>query len=154
MNFIKWFFSPRSKHDWRSWNALFMAGPLAFGLFFVSSNAYRYHAIAERQQLATGVVTAYQPSNHNQCSYRFETHGVQYSGTWPSPTPTAHIGQSVQVYFDRSNPAINSLEDFESASRRNRGMQTFLILGICAIVGSIAYAKARSKLTLGHRATH
>ena len=145
MNFFRWFFSPRSKDDWKSWNALFMTAPFVLGLFFVSSNAHRYHAIAERQQSTTGVLTAYQPSNHNQCTYTFEDRGMQYSGIWSSPTETAHVGQVVQVYFDRSNPATNSLEDFESASRRQRGVQSFLILVICGVIGFIVYSKSRTK---------
>ena len=151
MNFVRWFFSPRSRDDWKSWNALFMAAPFAFGLVFVSLNAHRYHAIAERQQSTTGVVTAYEPSNHNQCTYTFEIRGTRYSGKWSSPTSTAQVGQTVQVYFDRSDPATNSLEDFESASRNQRGMQSFLILGICAVIGFIVYAKFRSIVTSGQR---
>jgi hypothetical protein len=128
-----------------------MTAPLVFGLVFVSSNAHRYHVIAERQQATTGIVTAYEPSNHNQCTYTFVIRGTQYSGTWSSPTETAHVGQAVQVYFDGGNPATNSLEDFESASRRQRGMQSLLVLGICAVVGFIVYAKARLTMASGQR---
>lgn len=143
VNFVRWFFSPRSKDDWKSWNALFIAAPFAVGLVFVSSNLVRYHAIAGRQQSTTGVVTAYEPSNHNQCSYTFEIRTRQYTGKWSSPTQTASVGQEVRVYFDSSDPATNSLEDFESASQRQRGILSFLIFGICAVVGLIVYAKSR-----------
>ena len=143
MNFVRWFFSPRSKDDWKSWNALVMTAPFAFGLVFVSLNSYRYHHIAERQQSTSGVVTAYQPSNQNQCTYSFKVQGTQYSGKWSSPTETAHVGRAVQVYFGRSDPATNSLEDYESANRRQRGLRSFLILGICGVVGVIVYSKSR-----------
>jgi hypothetical protein len=129
-----------------------VAAPFAFGLVFVSFNAHRYHAIAERQQTALGSVTAYDPSNHNPCTYTFEVRGNQYSGKWSSPTETAHVGQRVQVYFEGSDPATNALEDFESAGRRQRGMQSFLTLGICGVIGLILYSKSRSTVA-SHKRT-
>jgi hypothetical protein len=151
MNFLRWFLSPRSRDDWKSWNALFMAAPFALGLAFVSFNAHRYHVLAERQQSTTGIVTAYTPSNHNRCTYTFEIRGTRYSGTWSSPTETANVGQAVQVYYDRNNPATNSLEDFGSASRRQRGVQLFLGLGACAVVGFVVYAKSRPAIASRQR---
>lgn len=144
MNSVRWFFSPRSKDDWKSWNALFMAAPFAIGLVFVWSNFARYHAIAERQQFTTGAVTAFEASNHNQCRYTFEISGRRCSGRWSSSTETASVGQEVRVYFDPTDPATNSLEDFEVASRRQRGLLLFLIVEICGIVGLIVIAKRRS----------
>jgi hypothetical protein len=54
------------------------------------------------------------------------------------------IGEQVKVYFDRSNPAADSLEDFEAASRRERGILPFPIIGILGVMGFIVYSKVRS----------
>jgi hypothetical protein len=144
VNFVRWFFSPRSKDDWKSWNALFIAAPFALGLIFVLTTSTRDHAVAMRQGSTIGVVTAYEPSNHNQCSYTFELEGKQYQGKSSSPTTTATIGQQVQVYFDRNDPATSSLEDFESASRRQKGILPFLVIGIIGVIGFVLYSKLRS----------
>jgi len=144
VNFVRWFFSQRSRNDWKSWNALFMAAPFAFVLGFVLFNSVRDHAIAARQGSTTGVVTAYEPSNHNQCTYTFELEGKQYRGRSSSPTRTASVGQQVQVYFDRNDPATNSLKDFETASRNYRGILIFSSVEIVAVVGFILYSKSRT----------
>jgi hypothetical protein len=144
VNFVRWIFSPRSHDDWKSWNALIIAAPLAFGLVIVLFDSHRDHLIAARQQSTIGVVTAYEPSNHNQCSYTFEFQGKQYRGESSSPTATTSIGQQVQVYFDRSDPATNSLTDFESESRNNEGFSRFLIIGIFGVIAFILYSKRRS----------
>jgi hypothetical protein len=141
---VRWFFSSRSKDDWKSWNALFVTAPFAIGVVFVLFHSHRDHVIAARQGQTTGVVTAYHPSNHNQCSYTFELQGKQYRGTSSSPTTTASVGQPVQVYFDRNDPATNSLEDFESASRGYRGILVFMTLGIIGVICLILYSKFRS----------
>jgi len=143
VNSVRWFFSPRSKDDWKSWNALFIAVPFAFGLVFVLTTSTRDHAIAARQGSTLGFVTAYEPSSHNQCSYSFELEGKQYRGESSSPTTTAAVGQQVRVYFDRDDPATSSLEDFEAASRRQRRILPFLIIGIAAVIGFILYSKVR-----------
>ncbi|WP_162601612.1 hypothetical protein [Occallatibacter savannae] len=89
-------------------------------------------------------MTAYEPSNHNQCSYTFAVLGKRYTGESSSPNLPMTIGQQVTVYFDRDAPMTNSLTDYEAASRNNVGFSRFLIVGIIVIIASILYAKRRA----------
>jgi len=144
VNFLRWFFSPRSQNNWKSWNSLFLTAPLVFGLVLVLSDSHREHLIAARQQSTIGVVIAYEPSNHNQCSYQFVFQGKQYVGESSSPFSPTRIGQQLTVYFDRNAPETNSLTDYEAASRNNAGFSRFLVIGILGIVAFILYSKRRS----------
>ncbi len=56
---------------------LHFAAAHRFGLVFVSFQCIRYHSIGKRQQSTTAVVTAYEPSNHNQCSGTFQVQDRQ-----------------------------------------------------------------------------
>ena len=144
MNFIQWFFSPRSKEDWKSWNSLFLALPLVFGtLVFTIPKVLQDDGAAKRQQTTTGTVTAYDRSNHNQCQYVFEVQGKRYGGMGSVPTGTASVGEHMQVYFDSRDPAINSLRDFSSTTRGDESMGAFLVLGICGFTVLIIYGKLR-----------
>ena len=147
MNFVRWFLSPRSKDDWKSWNALFVAAPLAFGLVMASYDSHREHSIAMRQESTTGTVTAYHSSNHNRCSYRFTFEGKEYVGESSAPTSSVSIGQHVDIYFDRTDPRTNSLTDFEGESRNNASFARFLLIGLFGVIGLILYSKWRSPKT-------
>jgi hypothetical protein len=133
VNFLRWFFSPRSKNDLKSWNALFMTAPFVFGLAILIPGAIHNADVGSRQQSTNGVVTAYEPSNHNSCSYTYTVQGNRFSGTSASPTATlmapATVGEPVQVYFDPKNPATSSLEDFSAKSRAIGKLRSFLCLG-------------------------
>ena len=71
----------------------------------------------------------------------FIVQGRQFSGLSSSPKDSVVIGERVQVYFDSSDPATNSLEDFAEASRQNLGVATFMIFGILVFATIILYSK-------------
>lgn len=120
---------------------MFITIPLFLGLAFVVPGAIRDNAISARQRTAVGIVTAYEPSSHNECQYMFIVQGRQFSGLSSSPKDSVVIGERVQVYFDSSDPATNSLEDFAEASRQNLGVATFMIFGILVFATIILYSK-------------
>ncbi len=145
VTFREFFFSPRSKGRWRSWWSLGMTYPLVVGLAMGLYSSRRDANIATRQESTSGQVAAYEPSNHNSVRYTFAVKGKQYVGMDSSPTATpevpAIIGDRVQVYFDSDNPTTNSLEDFWSRSRRDKGLVPICAFGIVVIPAIILCLK-------------
>jgi hypothetical protein len=123
---------------------LFITLPWVIGVVFIFSDSRRMDAVANRQQTARGLVTAYERSNHNQYRYTFTAQGKQYGGISQSPTDSAIVGGQIQVYFDPRDPTTNSLEDFSTRSRRDMGMLPFLALGIGGVAAFILYSKTTS----------
>jgi hypothetical protein len=149
VNFIRWFFSPRSKDDWRSWNLIFVTIPWIIGILFLLPQFLQKQAVGRRQQLTSGVVTAYEPSNHNQCRYTFQTQGKQYSGISSALSERVNIGEQVQVYFDPQNPVTNSLDDFSDSSKSDFSVMVFMTIGIGCIAFCILLARnSRRQRTL------
>jgi hypothetical protein len=144
MTIIEWFFSPRSQNDWNSWWALTFTLPLFVALAVLVPASLKNAEVGNRQRLASGVVTAYEPSNHNQCRYTFSVQGTRFSGVSSAPKGTVFVGEEVEVYFDPTNPATNSLRDFSATSRGSRGVVFISLAGIFGITGLILYSKTRS----------
>jgi hypothetical protein len=143
LELLQWFFGKRSRSDWQSWWSLTLTLPLFIALGGVVPNALRDADVARREKTVEGIVTAYEPSNHNQCRYSFAFDGRLFEGMGSSPTNTATVGQHVTVFFDPNRPEINSLEGFEIAKKRQMGMVPFCGIGICAVVGFVMYSKLR-----------
>ena len=101
--------------------------------------------IARRQQTTSGIVTAHEPANHNQYSYKFEVDGKAYTG-WQSPKDNElAIGKQVIVFYDPQNPSRNSLTDFHDLSTSSLGSVPMLSFGIGAVAVIILYRRRRSK---------
>jgi hypothetical protein len=105
-------------------------------MLFVAPQAAREQAAATRQQTTPGIVTGYDRSDHNQCSYDFSVLGRQYSGRRPADTTDVRVGDHVLVYYDSQDPTMNALEDFSAMSRRDRGFCyiLFFVIGVFAVV--------------------
>jgi hypothetical protein len=149
---FEWFFSPRSKRDWKSWWALSVTLPFVFCLAFLISESMQQTEVGARQQLASGIITAYEPSNHDSCRYTFAIQGREFNGIGSCPMHPGIVGAQVRVYYDPMNPATSSLEDFLEARKRNRGVIFISMLGICAVTALILYSKLKaqkSKARLG-----
>ncbi len=142
VGFLGWFFERRDKMDWTSWRSLIITFPAIVGVFFVAPQAIRENSAARRQQTSQGLVTSYEPSQHNQCRYTFPVQGKRYSGMASAPTTDVAIGDRVLVYFDSQDPTMNALEDFTSMSQRDKGFVSILIVVIAAFVGFILISKA------------
>jgi hypothetical protein len=143
LNIVQWFLGKRPRSDWNSWWSLIITPPLLIAMAFSVSSVRRDSGVASRQNTAEGIVTAYEPSNHNHCRYSFRFDGRTFEGIDSSPTNTATVGQHVTVFFDPNRPETNSLEDFESAKGREVGMIPFCGIGIGAVVGFVLYSKSR-----------
>jgi hypothetical protein len=116
--------------------------PFVFGVLIVGSEAAREAKAAGRQQTSQGVVTAYDPSDHNQCSYTFSVLGRPYTGSRSADTTDVTVGNRVFVYYDSQNPTMNALEDFSEMSHRDRSFCFILIFAIGIFPVIILYAKA------------
>jgi hypothetical protein len=122
-----------------------MTFPFVFGLSFLVPQQLRDARVGAREQFATGVVTAYEPSNHDSCRYTFSINRQRFDGISGCPFHPGAVGAVVQVYYDPANPATSSLEDFLEARRRNEGMIPLMLLGICAVISAILFSKYRHR---------
>ena len=141
MNFLRWFFSPRSKNDWKSWRSLVITFPAIVGMLFVAPQAVRESRAASRQQSTEGRVIGYERSNYNQCRYTFSVHGRPYGGMRSALTTDVTVGDRVLVYFDSQDPTMNALEDFSAMSQRDKGFVFMLLIVIGGFAGFILYSK-------------
>jgi hypothetical protein len=53
--------------------------------------------VANREQEAACLITAHEPSNHNQYLYTFKVLGREYTGISQSPTDRAVVGEQLKV---------------------------------------------------------
>jgi hypothetical protein len=153
MNVSRSFFAPRPKNDWKSWRSMVITFPFVIGVFFVAPQAVREHTAASRQQTSQGTVTAYELSNHNQCSYTFEANGRLYGGTRSAATTDVRVGDRVLVYYDSQDPTMNALEDFSEMSHNDRGFVEMLLFVIGAFAAVIFYSKATAHRKGAYRRT-
>jgi hypothetical protein len=135
-------FLPRRKNVWRSWQPLVLTFPLIFGLLNVIPVARLDEAVAHREESSVGTVTAYTPSDHNQCNYDFAVHGKLYSGRSSALTSTVTVGDKVKVYYDSSDPQTNNLREYAEAGRSTRGFAKMLIVLLLAILGFVACTRS------------
>jgi hypothetical protein len=122
---------------------MILAVPFVVALIFTIYAAHKDASVAVREQKAEGVVTVCEPSNHNQCRYRFMFLGRSVEGIsgWVGDSPS--VGQHVTVFFDPEDPETSSLEDYGASSRRERGFAPICMLGILTVVVIIASSKLR-----------
>jgi hypothetical protein len=126
--------------------------PFVFGVLVVWSQATREAEAASRQQTSQGVVTAYDRSAHNQCSYTFSVLGRAYTGRRSADTTDVTVGNHVLVYYDSQDPTMNALEDFSEMSHRDGSFCYILIFVIGVFPVIILYAKAMH-VRQGNRST-
>lgn len=129
--------------------------PFVLGVLIVASEAVREAKAARSQQQTQGIITAYDRSDHNQCSYDFEVSGKRYSGRRSAATIDVTVGSHVPVFYDSQEPSVNSLEDFAEMSRRDRDFCYILLFVIGVFPAIILYSKAvrasQDELTAGSK---
>jgi hypothetical protein len=116
--------------------------PLVFGVLTVAPQAAREAKAANRQQTSQGVVTAYDRSDHNQCSYTFSVLGRHYTGRRGADTTDVTVGDPVLVYYDSQDPSMNALEGFSTMSHRDRGFCSILLFVIGVFAAVVLSSKA------------
>jgi hypothetical protein len=96
-------------------------------------------AVATREEVTDGVITAHDAGNHNQYKYTFTVEGKSYDG-WQSPREDElHIGKQVRVYYDPKDPSTSALTEFSELAISALGPIPLLTAGICAFVVFIIY---------------
>ena len=139
----------RTRRTWSrpSWWNLLVVSPWVLGLVFMIHASRIDRQIAERQQTASGIVTAHEPANHNRYGYKFQVDGKLYTG-WESPTKAELvIGQQVTVFYDPQDPSKNALTDFHDVSISELGPVPMLLFGIGAVAVYIFYRRRSSTPT-------
>jgi hypothetical protein len=130
-----------------SWWVLVLTVPLFIGMAASISSARENAETASRERMTGGIVTAYEPANYNLCRFTFAFLGRTFEGASRPPSKTPTVGQHVTVFFDTNHPQTNSLEDFASASRRQMEMVPFCLIAICAVIGTVVFARRRQSRT-------
>ena len=120
---------------------MFMTYPLVAGLAFGIWDSTRDSAIASHQLTTTGVVTAYEPENHNQCRYIFSVQGKSFEGHDSAPHHPQPLGEVVNVFYDSTNPSASGLEDYSKRGKREGGLIPLCVFGILLIPAIILYNK-------------
>ena len=117
---------------------------LSYALFFGYRAAGHRH-VANRQETSFGLVAECKNSGKgaNYCHYTFSTEDGQYRGVSQAGSDVV-LGQTVTVYYDSQNPALNSLEDFSEMSRTEENwLYVYLSLSIGVVV-FIFFSKGRT----------
>lgn len=139
----------RSSRTWNrpSWWSLLAVLPWVLGLALLIQESRTESQIAGRQQVASGIVTAHEPANHNRCGYKFSVNGKTYTG-WQSPgSDELAIGKQVIVFYDPQNPSRSALTDFHKLSISSLGPVPVLSFGIGSVAVFILYCRRRIKTT-------
>jgi hypothetical protein len=139
----------RTTRTWNypSWWNLLVVLPWALGLAFCIHEGTMNSQIAGCEQTATGIVTAYEPANHNQYGYKFEVDGKSYTGLESPKGSELAIGKRVIVFYDPQNPSRNALTDFHDMSISALGPVPMLLFGIGMVTVLIFYKRRRGTTT-------
>jgi len=124
--------------------------PWLFGVVMLVHEWRTDRAVAGREVITNGVITAHDPRNHNQYRYTFTVEGKPYSG-WQSPREDElQIGKQVRVYYDPKDPSTSALTDFSELASNALGPIPLLIVGICAFTAYMIH-KRRAQAEALHR---
>lgn len=139
----------RARQTWHrpSWWNLLITWPWVVGCVWCVYGWNTDRAIAARQQTADGLITAHEPSNHNQFVYTFSANGTSFTGRESPKDQDLEVGKSVLVYYDPLNPAKNALTDFSDLSMESLGPLPLLVLGVGAVACFIIWRRRSSSPT-------
>jgi hypothetical protein len=125
------------QHRWKrsrpaSWWNLFVLCPVLAVVVWCFYSGYSRSQVASRQHFAIGLVDTHDPSNHDRYGYTFSVGKQKFKGwAYPASYRDFHLGESITVYYDPSDPDTNSPSDFHEI---NTG--TSLILSWCLLVAA------------------
>jgi len=130
------------------WNLLILL-PWVFGIVLCVHEWRVDRSIAQREQTTRGVVTSYEPQNHNLYGYAFAVDGRPYRG-WESPKANEiEIGKVVTVYYDPADPSKNALTHFDELSSASLGLVPLMIVGIVGLALFVSLRRRRNHATKG-----
>jgi hypothetical protein len=134
-------------HSWTNpprWYLL-VALPWAVGAIIFVYEWKVDREIATRQQTTQGVITVYEPANHNRYRYVFSINGKTYDGLQSPKKGELEIGKRVVVFYDPKNPNKNSLTDFRQLSMDVMGPVPMLLFGIGAVAWLIRAQRRKNR---------
>jgi hypothetical protein len=120
---------------------MYMAVPFLLGLLWTWPSGFEDLHIPGREQPASGVVTAYEPNNHDSCRYQFFAGGREWDDIDSCPVHPGVVGSTVTVYFDPRNPARSELENFGERGGRSIRFGSICLGGVFVVFVSILIAK-------------
>ena len=132
----------RSFVPWPSWQYLLLEWPLLIAGFGFLAGAHSAGKTAEHENVALAKVTGKDMSNHAYPQYFFSVKGNPYRGESPAWRNEPAVGSFVAVYYDNSNPSINSLEPFNLQASRNRDFADVFLLVGASLIMAIGISKA------------
>ena len=131
-----------------SWWNLLVVLPWAIGAIVFVQEWKVDRDIALREQTAQGLITTYEPSNHNRYGYVFTVNGKNFTG-WESPkNEELGIGKRVVVYYDPRNPNKNALTEFRDLGMTVLGPLPSMLFGIGAVAWYIGRRRRRNQVDL------
>jgi hypothetical protein len=103
---------------------------------------------ASRQQTSFGIIAQCERRGRggvdNYCHYTFPVEDEQYIGVGQAANGL-QFGQTVVVYYDRTDPGVSALEDFSEQSRKNMRFVYIFLLALAATVAFIIRNGAPSR---------
>jgi len=137
-------FLNRSRKPWPSWEYLVLAWPFIGMALLISIGVLRSARIAPHQAITHGVITGYDPPNHNQARYAFTVENHQYTGESNFPgADSPPIHSVVTVYYDARDANTNNLQPYASLSRGDASVAILLFTLGSAVIAIVIIAKAR-----------
>jgi hypothetical protein len=102
--------------------------------------------VAGRQQITNGSIDTHDPSNHDRYGYTFSVGKRKFTG-WASPGSFRdfHVGETITVYYDPSDPTTNSPSDFHETNPGSSLILSWCLLVAVAIPLSIFLQRRASK---------
>jgi hypothetical protein len=129
---------------WPSWGYLILAWPFIGMALLISVSVLRSARIAPYQAITHGVITCYDPPNHNQSRYAFTVADHKYTGESNFPgAENPPIHSVVTVYYDARDANTNNLQPYASLSRDDASVAILLFTLGSAVIVIVIIAMAR-----------
>jgi hypothetical protein len=135
----------KRSEPWPSWKYLWLALPWTIGIIWFSAGAFRAREAASRQDTVEGTYTAYDLDNHHSCRYQYVVSGKRYEDETGCPDPLPKLGNGLTVYYDKSDPAYGSTEDFNTLATNTSGPCFLMGTGVAALFAAIAFSKRQQR---------
>jgi len=114
------------------------AGFMVYNWFLVRQD----EAIAPRQQVVLGSITAIHHGKSDTASYSFTYEGREFHGS-QIVSPDQYFG-SVAVYFDSAHPSTSSLVDYRRKAKLDHSLMVgcgYTSVGLAVVLAFVLYLK-------------
>jgi hypothetical protein len=125
-----------------------LAVPFGVLVVYQVGAAWHFHDAAGRQAETVGMITSFVRGNHASLPYAYTVAGLRYEGRYYPGAETIKLKPSVTVYYDRANPAVSGLLDFDHRATVAAGPAIFVMF-IGSLIGAVfalhGFLRRRSK---------